>query len=417
MIDGWTFSTLGEAVSLIRNGLNCKQNKSGEGDKISRIETIANADVNPDKVGYSVLTNEQKKRYKLQNGDILFSHINSVIHVGKTAYINDDYDLYHGVNLLLFRSSDDVDPRFLEYFLKKLFIFGYWETRCKRSVNQASVNQTDIKGVPFNYPSLPEQKRIVAILDEVFAGITQAITNAEKNLANTRELFESYLNSVFTQKGEVWVVKRFEDLVESATIGLVKSKREQGKDLAYRYIKMNNIANDNRFDDTNTTNVDAEEKELIKYQLLDKDFLFNTRNSYELVGKNCLYRSSSDEPVLYNNNIMRIRFRPEIDAAFSAYAFTSDGMVNQLELIKHGTTNVSAIYYKSLKDIFMQFPSLPEQKRIVEQLNVLREMTQHLETIYQQKLTVLAELKQSILQKAFTGELTADVVYQQVVNG
>jgi type I restriction enzyme, S subunit len=316
------------------------------------------------------------------------------------------------------RSVAAIRPE--EKMLNQIFLYYFLQGKVEQMRNasqgaaQTVISKAMIADIDIPLPPLPEQKRIVAILDEVFSGITQAVSNAEKNLKNARELFESYLNRVFTEKGEGWAEKSFEGLIESATIGLVRSKREQGKNLAYRYIKMNNITNDNRFDDTATTNVDASDKDLIKYQLLNGDFLFNTRNSYELVGKSCLYRSSLGKPVLYNNNIMRVRFRPEIDAAFAAYAFNSDEIVNQLELIKHGTTNVSAIYFKSLKGILLQYPALSEQNPIVEKLNLLRERTQQLETIYKQKLKSLAELKQSILQKAFTGELTADFIQQKV---
>ena len=78
---------------------------------------------------------------------------------------------------------------------------------------------------------------------------------------------------------------------------------------------------------------------------------------------------------------------------------------------------VKGVKLPFVKSLQIPLPPLPEQKRIVEQLKVLRERTQHLESIYQNKLTALAELKQSILQKAFAGELTAKVVYQQVENG
>jgi type I restriction enzyme S subunit len=70
-----------------------------------------------------------------------------------------------------------------------------------------------VKEVPLPVPPLPEQKRIVALLDETFEGIGTAVANAEKNLANARELFESYLNSVFTRKGEGWVEATVEELV------------------------------------------------------------------------------------------------------------------------------------------------------------------------------------------------------------
>ena len=265
-----------------------------------------------------------------------------------------------------------------------------------------------LKELDIRFPhSLTEQKRIVAILDEVFAGIATAVANTEKNLANARELFDSYLNNVFTQESEGWTVAKVGGIVESSLIGLVRNKKEQDPGFPFQYLKMNNISNDNRLDDSKIVNVDANADEIEKFSLRNGDFLFNTRNSHELVGKSCLFKSDSTDVTLFNNNIMRIRFKSELDSAFVSYAFSSKSIIEQLERIKSGTTNVAAIYYKTLQNVFVVFPPPTEQKRIVSRLNALSSETQRLEAIYQHKLANLAELKQSILRKAFSGELTA----------
>ena len=77
--------TIGSVIESITNGINCKQNKDGIGVKISRIETISSGKINYQKTGFCKITEIDKKKYKLNKGDILFSHINSPIHVGKTA--------------------------------------------------------------------------------------------------------------------------------------------------------------------------------------------------------------------------------------------------------------------------------------------------------------------------------------------
>jgi type I restriction enzyme S subunit len=210
---GWQTSTLGDVLAVIRNGVNCKQDKSGNGDKISRIESISDATFDLDKVGYAELSERDKEKNRLQPGDILFSHINSAVHVGKTAVFDCDEPVYHGVNLLLMRPKEVVTSAYLDHALKYLFQSGYWRGVCKQSVNQASVNQQDISRVEIRYPkSLAEQQRIVGLLDEAFEGLATAKANAEKNLQNARALFESHLQSVFTQRGPGWVEKRLGDL-------------------------------------------------------------------------------------------------------------------------------------------------------------------------------------------------------------
>jgi type I restriction enzyme S subunit len=262
-----------------------------------------------------------------------------------------------------------------------------------------------LKVVPIPLPPLPEQHRIVGILDEAFAGIAIAKANAEKNLQNARALFASHLQAVFTKRGKGWMEKSFEELLESNVIGLTKNSREQGEDKPWPYVKMHNITRNNRFDFSRYTCVEATEDEVRKFSLRNGDFLFNTRNSYELVGKSCLYESDSNDVVLFNNNIMRIRFKTGIDARFVLLAFSSEAVANELSALKSGTTNVSAIYFKDLKSLVIPVPPIAIQKSIAAKLDSLSTETQHLDNIYQQKLAALEELKKALLHQAFAGEL------------
>lgn len=166
-----------------------------------------------------------------------------------------------------------------------------------------------------------------------------------------------------------WEIKRLDDIIESNVIGITKNSSEQDTHHKFKYVKMNNITRDNRFDLTKYTCVNATKLEAEKYSLSDGDFLFNTRNSYELVGKTCLFEGSNNEVVLYNNNIMRIRFIKKINPFFINYAFSTEDLIKKINLLKSGTTNVSAIYYKDLKNLELSVPPLPEQQRIVSLLD------------------------------------------------
>ena len=118
-----------------------------------------------------------------------------------------------------------------------------------------------------------------------------------------------------------WEIKRLDDIIESNIIGLTKNSSEQDVHHKFKYVKMNNITKDNCFDLSKYTCVNAKKEEVEKYSLSFGDFLFNTRNSYELVGKTCLFTGMGNDVVLYNNNIMRIRFLIIINPFFINYAF------------------------------------------------------------------------------------------------
>ena len=306
---------------------------------------------------------------------------------------------------LLRPNQELVSPYFVKHFLQSSVGKEVVDSGIAGTPGQQVVTTTHLKGLKFPVPPLAEQQRIVGLLDEAFEGLATAKANAEKNLQNARALFESHLQSVFTQRGPGWVEKQFEELIESNIIGLTKNSREQGEDKAWPYVKMNNITRDNRFDFSRFTCVDAAAEEVSKFSLKDGDFLFNTRNSHELVGKSCIYESVSNDAVLYNNNIMRVRFQCGIDARFVLLAFSSKAVADELNALKSGTTNVSAIYFKDLKSLVIPVPPIAEQKKIAAKLDALAEETQRLARLYERKHAALEALKKSLLHQAFTGEL------------
>lgn len=201
---------------------------------------------------------------------------------------------------------------------------------------------------------------------------------------------------------ELWSEECLDDLIDTKTIGLVKNSKEQGDNFDYDYVKMHNISNDNTWNPVKVARVNATEAELEKFSLKEGDLLFNTRNSFELVGKSCLYEPLSDNSTVFNNNIMRIRFQPKVDQRFAAYAFCSSQVVEQLEGMKQGTTNVSAIYYKTLKDLRIRFPSIPEQKRLVELLDTVFADLEKTRAKTEQNLKNARELFDSYLQQVFS---------------
>ena len=158
---------LGSLFHFIRNGMNVKQDKSGEGLPITRIETISDAVVDADHVGYAGLTAADARDWLLEDGDILFSHINSVSHIGKCAvYRGRPSELVHGMNLLCLRSDrSKLSPEFAKYLLRSRQFRSRLSNCIKKAVNQASVSIGDLQAIPVTVPPLPEQRRIAGILD------------------------------------------------------------------------------------------------------------------------------------------------------------------------------------------------------------------------------------------------------------
>jgi len=203
---------------------------------------------------------------------------------------------------------------------------------------------------------------------------------------------------------EGWGTKKFDDIKISNVIGLVRNAKEQGQYLEYQYVKMNNITNDNLLTFDNIIYVDANNNEVEKFKLQKGDFLFNTRNSFELVGKSCIVDFESSKPILFNNNIMRVRFKNIVSPYFIAYQFRAYFIQNQLESIKSATTSVAAIYYKALREIDIIIPPLQEQKRIVDKLDSLFAKIDQAIALHQQNIDEAEGFMGSVLNEVF-GEL------------
>ncbi|MHA6642310.1 restriction endonuclease subunit S [Mesorhizobium sp. A623] len=162
--------TVGDAFEFVRNGKSIKQDRDAGGLPITRIETIADGTVDNDRVGYAGLELAGNEQWLLREGDILFSHINSVQHVGKCAiYEGAPPQLIHGMNLLALRPSKNLHPRYALHALRQSSFRARLLQFVNKAVNQASVSTTNLKSLPFSLPPLDEQRRIAAILDKADA--------------------------------------------------------------------------------------------------------------------------------------------------------------------------------------------------------------------------------------------------------
>ena len=151
---------MGEVTDCIKNGYTYKADGSRDRKyKITRIETISSGVINTEKLGSS---DEVNKNYKLVEGDILFSHINSLPYIANTAiYTANLGEIYHGMNLLNIRAKQNIiDVYFLLYLLKKESNRDWFRTIAKPAVNQASISTTEVALFEFQMPNIKEQQQI-----------------------------------------------------------------------------------------------------------------------------------------------------------------------------------------------------------------------------------------------------------------
>jgi type I restriction enzyme S subunit len=195
--DTWLWVRFESLLAVLKNGFNGKPSKVVGKFKITRIETISRETVDLARVGYADnLPADVVAKHAVQKGDILFSHINSEPHIGKTAICTiDDPSLVHGVNLLLLRPIAGIDSRYLNIALRELRAAGYFVSIAQRAVNQASINQKNLGNTPIPIPPLTEQRRIVAKVDHLMALVDQL----EEQLATSRTLAAQLTEAVVTE--------------------------------------------------------------------------------------------------------------------------------------------------------------------------------------------------------------------------
>jgi len=395
MKEGWTYRKLGEVCNVVGGGTPDTKNKNYWNGNIPWATV---GDMNCDEIkstGYYITDrglNESSSRI-VKSGEIIIA---TRVGLGKVCKL--------AVDTAINQDLKGIIPK--DNSILRNFIFYYFKKNAKYIVDNgvgATVKGVKIKfieGLSFGYPSLSEQQSIVDYLDSAFAKIDAMKANAEKALNEAKALFQASLKEMLEPK-EVWEETTFGDLVVSNVVGMTRGKVEQGYDKKYPYFKMNNISPDNALCWDDLICVDANKEELDKYSLQEGDFLFNTRNSKEWVGKSAVYRNYCTPVMLYNNNVMRIRFVDVINPVFIAYSFLADYTKEQLEKIKSGTTNVWAIYYRDLSKILLTYPSPAEQKAIVETLDSLKSKVDRLQENYDKISQECDALKQAILRQVF----------------
>ena len=160
---------LGEISEFIRNGASIKQFDNADGYPITRIETISNLKIDFEKMGYANIYELGKyEDYLLKNGDILMSHINSDVHLGKSAVMEDDSKkIIHGMNLLCIRLKKEMaNSKYMYYYFNHKLFRNKLSKIIKKSVNQASFSVTDLKKIDIEIPNIETQKKIVEVLNK-----------------------------------------------------------------------------------------------------------------------------------------------------------------------------------------------------------------------------------------------------------
>lgn len=406
MSKGWQTKTLGELSELITKGTtptSVGHAFASEGINFVKVESITDngsfikskmAHISPECHGFL-------KRSQLEVGDILFSIAGAL---GRTAFVADNIlpaNTNQALALIRLRPSKEVLPQFILKALATGIVLEQIE-KFKGGVAQQNLSLSQIREFTISLPPLPEQQRIVRILDQAFAALAAAKANADTNRLNARALFDSHLESVFAQRGDGWVEKRLEQIVNTnctLSYGIVQPGDEYPDGLPI----------------VRPTDLTTQVITLSRLKRIDPK-LANAYRRTTLHGGELLLcvRGSTGiasvaSPKLAGANVTRGIVPILFDAVyltqdFGYYLMTSGTVQSQIREKTYGTA-LMQINIGDLRKVMVSLPTIDEQQRIVAQLDALREQTQRLESLYRQKGAALDELKKALLHQAFAGEL------------
>ena len=290
-----------------------------------------------------------------------------------------------------------IEAKLIKYFIQSESFMNRMQS-LERGASYPAVSDKDVFEATLIIPkSLQEQKQIVAILDQAFKAIDQAKANIEKNIANAKELFQSKLNAIFSQKGDGWEEKSLGEIAD-VNYGYTDKSTSEGD---FRYVRITDIDNNGELDKTGKVYIKST-PEALNFILKENDLLMARTGA--TFAKVLLYKDY--EPSIFASYLIKISFKVNIINELYLY-FTKSGYYwEQANNLSSGSAQPH-FNGAALKKVIFSYPlDSSEQQRLIEIIKGFDNTKKEIISLYLQKLHSLEELKKSILQKAFTGELT-----------
>lgn len=392
MMSNWQIKKIGE-VCDIQNGYAFKSvSYRSQGARVIRISNVQNgyiSDKSPKFV--SLMDLDAYKLFEIYENDILISLTGDVGRVGIFPKKLLPALLNQRVGRVFNLKEDIVLKEYLFHFLNSEF-FENTVISSSAGAAQKNTSTKKIKDIELPLPPIKEQKRIVKILNEKFAQIEELKKITELQIKNSRELFESYLENIFSNPGKDWERKTLGDVVET-TQGVQVEKRFQVQVQKKGYKRYLYISDFNH-----EKNLKYIEDKYPKKIVTNNDLI--VVNTGASAGR--IYRGIDG---ILSNNLFKVSFSDSILSTDFLYYFVTSNIFKDFQKkIVRGTANPHMGHENFNLTPFTLPPTLM-QNNIVKKLDTLSIETKKLETIYKQKLADLEELKKSILQKVFAGEL------------
>ncbi len=383
---------------FIRNGANIKNSKDKSGIPITRIETISDNVIDENKYGYADIFDNKYEDYYLKKNDILMSHINSLKHLGKTAFCEEDKKVIHGMNLLCIRSNNKINPKYLNYYFKSDDFYKKLMKISKQSVNQSSFAISDLKKIEIIVLDKDLQDKLVKKIEK----IEQLIKIRRQQLIDLDNLVKSLFVKMFGNPivNSKWEINKLGKIAQSIADGSNVDTKYYQNEGEVLFLRIQNVwRNEFRLDDS--VYITQEVNQMYKdTSLKNGDIMISKIGRYytkdSSLGRVSIY-NGEDDKANYSNNVMRIRLKKGYNSNFINTLLNLDDYQIYIRRESKGGTDKRALSKKIIEDFPIINPPIELQNKFI---NLVKQIDKQKFKI-QKSLKEMEELKESLMNKYF----------------
>jgi type I restriction enzyme S subunit len=401
--EGWSYQQVKDLVKSLSSGFACNKNYEViDGYVHLRTHNISTSGaLNFDQLVKVAHEKIDHKKSQLHRGEILFNNTNSKELVGKTAYVDQDYNFAFSNHLTRITPNDKICSKFLVYWLVYLQTSGYFSQICKKWIGQAGVNNTFIKELSVPLPPKDEQKRIVEKLDALLTRIDTAIEHLQQSITLADALYASSLDQVFEEVYKNYQTKCLSSLTMKIGSGATpKGGQKAYKDTGTSLIRSLNVY-DSVFKPEGLAFIDDNQaSKLSNVEVETGDVLLNITGAS--IARCCI---APDDflPARVNQHVCIIRPNELLDSQYLNYLLVSPKFKSALLFQGAGGATRQALTKAMISNLEIPLPPLDVQLELVRKVQTLGEKHRALKEQFSWKVSDLIDLKASILDSAFKG--------------